>query len=190
MPRGPHPDVHSSRQLFTPCGSRPCHRHTGRCCCPKPVYWRVGKMLTAGAGVECWHVWALSVWWWLVYPVGLGLGLGRDWRPGWRQGAGPHRDLLGSKGLEGHPGVLLGEPTESWALEKHLLSLEDLHWTNGKDHPTHDNIQLDPLTGLLPLCFMNKYNTTVVPYMYTINTRTKIIEVADVTNPQQVCTYL
>ena len=32
--------------------------HTGRCC--TPVHWRVGKML-ARAGVECWHVGALSL---------------------------------------------------------------------------------------------------------------------------------
>ena len=143
------------------------------------VLWRVGGHVSRGLSSRSPEP-----------PVSWGRASGRDWRPGRRQGAGPHRDLLGSKGLEGHPGVLLGEPTESWAVEKHLLSLEDLHRTNSKKHPTHDNIQLDPLTCLLPLCFMNQYNTTVVPYMHTINTRTKITEVADDTNPQQVCTYL
>ena len=36
------------------------------------------------------------------------------------------------------------------------------------------------------LCFINKYNREIVPYMYTMNPRTKIIEEAGITNYKRV----
>ncbi|KAK0150346.1 putative nuclease HARBI1 [Merluccius polli] len=68
-------------------------------------------------------------------PVSPGRASGRDRRPGPRQGAGPHRDLLGSKGLEGHPGVLLGEPTESSGETSAQLGGSPLNQREGSSNP-------------------------------------------------------
>ena len=58
------------------------------------------------------------------------------------------------------------------------------HRLNTREH------SVGPLSCLLQLRFINKKDRKIVPYMYTINTRTKTIEAADFTNHQQVSTYL
>ena len=118
-----------------------------------------------------------------------------DWRLGPHQGAGPLRDLLGPKGLEGHPRCAAG--ITSRTLWRNICSAWQ-SWTEERGRNicwTNKTIRLDPPSCLLPLCFIDRYNRKSVSYIfvhvsYTINTRTKTIEPADITNHKQVCTYL